>query len=85
MLRIGRGLGHFHHTAHNIASAQAAMNRPEEAVKWLEHASDDGFPNLPYFEIDPNLKKVHGHPHFVRFIAKLRPQWQEFKTLAADD
>jgi len=61
------------------------MNRPEEAVKWLEHASDDGFPNLPYFEIDPNLKKVHGHPHFVRFIAKLRPQWQEFKTLAADD
>jgi len=84
-LRIGRGFGHFHHTAHNIASAHAAMNRPEEAVKWLGHASDDGFPNLPYFEIDPNLNKVRRNPRFVKFVSKLRPQWERFKKLAADD
>lgn len=78
-LRIGRGFGHFHHTAHNIASAYAAMKRPDEAVKWLEHAADDGFPNLPYFEIDPNLNHVRRHPRFVHFIAKLRPQWERFK------
>ena len=82
-LQIGRGFGHFHHTAHNIASAHAAMNRPEEAVNWLEQASDDGFPNLPYFEIDPNLNEVRNHPHFVKFISKLRPQWERF--IAADD
>lgn len=82
-LQIGRGFGHFHHTAHNIASAYAAMNRPEVAVKWLEQASDDGFPNLPYFEIDPNLNNVRRHPNFVKFVAKRRPQWERFKTLAA--
>jgi tetratricopeptide (TPR) repeat protein len=82
-LRIGRGFGHFHHTAHNIASAHAAMNRPEEAVKWLEQASDDGFPNLPYFEIDPNLNNVRHHPRFVEFVSKLRPQWERFKKVAA--
>ena len=82
-LQIGRGFGHFHHSAHNIASAHAAMNRPEETVKWLEHASDGGFPNLPYFEIDPNLNNVHRHPNFVKFVAKLRPQWERFKKLAA--
>jgi tetratricopeptide (TPR) repeat protein len=81
-LEIGRGFGHFHHTAHNIASAHAAMNRPEDAVKWLEHASDDGFPNLPYFEIDPNLNQVRRHPRFVKFVSKLRPQWERFKKLA---
>ena len=84
-LRIGRGFGHFHHTAHNIASAHAAMKRPDEAVKWLEHASDDGFPNLPYFEIDPNLNKVRRHPRFVKFVAKLRPQWERFKKDAEVD
>ena len=82
-LQIGRGFGHFHHTAHNIASAHAAMNRPEDAVKWLEHASDDGFPNLPYFEIDPNLNNVRRHPRFVELVSKLRPQWDRFKKLAA--
>jgi DNA-binding winged helix-turn-helix (wHTH) protein/Tfp pilus assembly protein PilF len=82
-LRIGQGFGHFHHTAYNIASAHAAMNRPEEAVKWLERASDEGFPNLPYFEIDPNLNKVRGHPRFVNFVLKLRPQWERFNKLAA--
>ena len=84
-LRIGRSFGHFHHTAHNIASAYAAMKRPDEAVKWLEHASDDGFPNLPYFEIDPNLNKVRRHPRFVKFVAKLRPQWERFKKDAEVD
>ncbi len=84
-LRIGRGFGHFHHTAHNIASAHAAMNRPEEAVKWLEHAANDGFPNLPYFEIDPNLNTIRCHSRFVEFLAKLRPQWERFKKDAAGD
>ena len=69
----------------NNASAYAAMKRPDEAVKWLEHASDDGFPNLPYFEIDPNLNKVRRHPRFVKFVAKLRPQWDRFKKDAAVD
>src|SRR6266496_1133044 len=41
-VEVGHSFGHFHHTAHNIASAYAAMKRPEDAVHWLESASDEG-------------------------------------------
>ena len=81
-VELGQGFGHFHHTAHNIASACAAMNRPEDAVHWLENAADDGFPNFTYFAIDPNLDTIRHHPRFVGFMEKLQPQWQRFKDLA---
>ena len=32
----GKGFGHFHHTAYYIACAYALMNKPEQAIKWLE-------------------------------------------------
>ena len=82
-IELGQGFGHFHHTAHNIASAYAAMNRIEEAVHWLENASDDGLPNPTYFAIDPNLATIRQHPLFVKFIAQLQPQWLRFKEVAA--
>lgn len=81
-VELGRGFGHFHHTEHNIASAYAAMNRSEEAVNWLESAADDGFPNLTYFAIDPNLVSLRHYSRFVRFMETLQPQWQRFMDLA---
>src|SRR5690606_30240007 len=50
-IRIGKGYGHFHHSAHNISCAYAAMGRTKDAVHWLEFAADNGFPNYPYFAI----------------------------------
>ncbi|MCC6327830.1 MAG: winged helix-turn-helix domain-containing protein [Acidobacteria bacterium] len=79
---IGRGYGHFHHTAYNIASAYAAMGRPDEAVQWLENSADSGFPNYPYFELDPNLQSLKAHPGFVRLMSKLKRQWEQFKAEA---
>jgi DNA-binding winged helix-turn-helix (wHTH) protein/Tfp pilus assembly protein PilF len=83
-VELGHGFGHFHHTAHNIASANAAMNRPEDAVHWLERAADDGFPNLTYFAIDPNLIGLHRHPRFIVFMETLQLQWQRFRDLASE-
>ncbi len=80
-IEIGSGYGHFHHTAYNIASAYAAMNKPDDAVKWLEYAADNGFPNYSYFEIDPNLNNIRNHPRFTEFMARLKPQWERFKEL----
>ena len=68
---IGREYGHFHHTAHNIASAYAAMGRTGEALEWLENAADNGFPNFTYFRVDPNLEALWGEPGFVRLMARL--------------
>ena len=81
--KIGSDYGHFHHTAHNIASAYAALDRAEEAVFWLEKAADTGFPNYTYFRIDPNLDPIRGHELFDGFMKKLRPQWERYRILAA--
>ena len=34
-IEVGKGFGHFHHTAYNIASAYAIMNKPDEAMATL--------------------------------------------------
>ncbi len=77
----GKGFGHFHHTAYFIACAYALMNKPEQAVTWLESAAENGFPCYPLFENDDNLNKIRQDPRFVAFMAKLRPQWEYFKTI----
>jgi tetratricopeptide (TPR) repeat protein len=81
-ISIGKDFGHFHHTAYNIASAWAALNRPDEAVKWLEAAADDGFPCYLYFEADPNLEPLRGYPRFTALMSTLRQQWQRFARIA---
>jgi TolB-like protein/Tfp pilus assembly protein PilF len=77
----GKGFGHFHHTAYHIACAYALMNKPEQAIKWLEAAADDGFPCYPLFEKDPNLDNLRQDARFVTFLAKQRQQWEYYKTI----
>jgi TolB-like protein/Tfp pilus assembly protein PilF len=71
----GSGFGHFHHSAYHIAIAFALINKPEQAMKWLDFAATDGFPCYPLFETDINLLNLRADPHFVDFMAKLRQQW----------
>jgi TolB-like protein/DNA-binding winged helix-turn-helix (wHTH) protein/tetratricopeptide (TPR) repeat protein len=77
----GKGFGHFHHTAYHIACAYALMNKPEQAVKWLEAAAETGFPCYPLFEGDGNLSNLRQDPRFIALMAKLKPQWEHFKTV----
>lgn len=80
-IEIGQGFGHFHHTAYNIASAYALMNRPEQALKWLQNAANDGFPCYPLFENDHNLDNIRRNPQFIAFMKKQRDQWEKYKSL----
>ena len=82
-IEIGKHFGHFHHTAHNIASAYAAAKNHGEAVKWLEAAADDGFPCYTYFSLDPNLDELRTHPRFVELMSGLEKRWQHFKKIAS--
>ena len=77
----GKGFGHFHHTAYHIACAYALMNKPEQAIKWLEVAAEDGFPCYPLFERDTNLDNLRQDARFVTFLAKLRQQWEYYRTI----
>ena len=77
----GKGFGHFHHTAYYIACAYALMNKPEQAIKWLEVAAGDGLPCYPLFETDPNLNNLRHDARFVTFLAKQRQQWEYYRTI----
>ncbi len=77
----GKGFGHFHHSAYHIAVAYALMNKPEQAVKWLEAAAEGGFPCYPLFENDDNLNNIRQDARFIAFMARLKPQWEHFKTV----
>ncbi|HYE66403.1 MAG TPA: hypothetical protein VD966_12520, partial [Pyrinomonadaceae bacterium] len=79
-VEIGTGFGHFHHTAYNIASAYALLNKPEQAVKWLQVTADDGFPCYPLFEHDANLNSLRKDERFIAIMAKLKQQWERYQA-----
>ncbi len=77
-----KGFGHFHHTAYQIASAYAVMNKPEPAIRWLETAADTGFPCYPLYQRDRNLDSLRKDPRFAALLAKLKQQWEHYKSVA---
>jgi tetratricopeptide (TPR) repeat protein len=78
-IEIGRGFGHFHHTAFNIASAYAIMKRTDDAMKWLQDAADDGFPCYSFFAIDPNLDNLRQDRQFIDFMEKGKARMETFR------
>lgn len=79
-LEKGKGFQHFHHVTYAVASSYAVLNRPEQALRYLQMTADDGFPCYPLFEHDPNLDHLRNDPHFLSFIAEQKTQWEYFRT-----
>jgi len=72
--------GHFHHVANLVADIYAQLNKPEQAVAWLEETAATGFPCYPFFERDPGLDPIRDNPRFVAFMQKLKPQWEYLRA-----
>lgn len=79
-IEIGKGFQHFHHTTYNIAAAYALMNKPDEALKWLQFTADDGFPCYPLFERDASLDNIRKDERFIAFMTQQRQQWEKYKS-----
>jgi tetratricopeptide (TPR) repeat protein/tRNA A-37 threonylcarbamoyl transferase component Bud32 len=79
-IEIGKGFGHFHHTAYNIASAYALLNKTDQALKWLQFTAEDGFPSYTLFESDANLNSLRNDRRFIDFMGKLKQQWEHYKA-----
>jgi len=79
-IEIGRNFEHFHHTTYNIASAYALLNKPDEALKWLQFTADDGFPCYPLFLKDATLNSLRNNERFIAFMAKLKQQWERYQN-----
>jgi TolB-like protein len=83
ILKQGESLkryGHFHHVANFVADIYAQLNKPEQAVAWLEETAATGFPCYPFFERDHGLDPIRQDPRFVAFMQKLKPQWEYYKS-----
>jgi non-specific serine/threonine protein kinase len=76
-----KGFGHFHHSAFAIACAYARMNKPHQAIDWLEQAADQGYPCYPAFERDPNLEPLRMEPRFIAFLARMKQEWDYYRAL----
>jgi tetratricopeptide (TPR) repeat protein len=72
--------GHFHHAADFVADTYAQLDKPEQAVAWLEQTAATGFPCYPCFEHGHALDPIRQNPRFVAFMQKLKPQWEYFKS-----
>jgi serine/threonine protein kinase/Tfp pilus assembly protein PilF len=78
----GKGFGHFHHTAYIIGCAYAVLNKPEEALRFLQMAADAGYPCYPLFESDANLNSIRQNPKFQSFLFAQKRQWEYYKSLS---
>ena len=78
----GRGFGHFHHTAYNIACTYSLINKSDQAIKWLQAAADDGFRCYPLFEGDPFLDRLRKNSRFTTLMLRLKEQWEYYKTIS---
>jgi tetratricopeptide (TPR) repeat protein len=75
-IRIGKGFGHFHHTAYAIGAVYSVLGDLDQAQDWIENAATDGFPNYTLFEADPYLAPLRNTQRFRAFLVKLRQEWQ---------
>lgn len=80
----GRGYGHFHHTAYHIACAYSLMNRPDEAVNWLEDAAKNGFLNYPMYAQDPNFENIRQNERYKKFLETVRKQYEKYQALVKE-
>ena len=79
-IRLGKGLGHFHHAEYDIACAYAILKRKADAMVWLRRAAADGFPCYPLFRKDPLLGSLRGDPEFESFMAESKAQFERYRT-----
>ncbi len=75
-----RGLGHFHHSEYNIASAYALMGKTASAIEWLQKTADHGFSCYPLFERDPHLKNLRGNSDFETFLKKMKQRRDYYRS-----
>ncbi|MBI2948665.1 MAG: protein kinase [Verrucomicrobia bacterium] len=75
-----KGFGHFHHTAYNMASAYALMDKPQQAIYWFKEAVDNGFNCYPLFLEDENLKSLRSDKAFTEILAKEEKKYKKIKA-----
>jgi TolB-like protein len=70
----------IHHGAYGLGTAYAQLRDPASALRWLSQAATTGFPCYPWYERDPLLDPIRGHPQFADFMRELRRSWEDVRA-----
>jgi tetratricopeptide (TPR) repeat protein len=76
-----RAFGHFHHAQYDLGCVFALLGEPDEALRWLRAAADNGFPCAPQYAGDPLLRSLRGDPRFAAFLNGLEDQQAAYRRL----
>jgi hypothetical protein len=56
----------------NFACGAVVAGRHDEALQYLDQAIDHGYGPADRISAEPDLKSMHGDPHFEALVAKAR-------------
>jgi tetratricopeptide (TPR) repeat protein len=66
---------------HVMAQALAVLGRHDEALRWLERATQRGLIHYPFLaERDPLLRNLRGEARFAALLERVRQQWEGFEA-----
>ena len=68
-----------HHGWHYAAAALAVLDRPAEALSFLERAASVGLPAYPAFRDDRFLARLNDHPAYRAWLSGLEREWLEYR------
>jgi len=74
------GLSDTHHAQFSIGCTLTLLGRPDEAVRWLTKAADEGYPSYPKFSTEPDLVSLKGHAGFVALLERLRHDFERWQV-----
>jgi serine/threonine protein kinase len=64
-----------------MATGYALIDEPEQALEWLEIATQRGLINYPFLaQYDPLLKNIRHEKRFKDLMEQVRSQWAEFEV-----
>ncbi|HEV8613394.1 MAG TPA: protein kinase, partial [Gemmatimonadales bacterium] len=69
----------YHHATLNFASIYALQGKARPAVEWLRKTVAAGMPDYTLFSKDPHFDRIRNDPEFVRFMAELKPVWEQYR------
>jgi hypothetical protein len=69
-----------HHVGYSVGAAFAQLGRPNDAVRWLRSAADDGFACYPWFALDPLLDPIRGDAGYKRLMTDLRTRFDAARS-----
>ncbi len=76
-----KSFGHYHHAEYDLACIHSLLGEPAPAVAMLRESARNGFPCLPFFEIDPFLQRARKTEDYARLVSEQSKDHEAYRRL----